>query len=155
VFCSDEINKQNFCSDPSDQRWRDKGQSDSLHCGAIFWWGVPVSTYHFFFFFFFFFFFCCQTQFLCRTIFISLMIDEDDNSYVAMALRFGVRLTCQEHTPRIMVLTKSGNYVHLWCWSTSSIFLKSVSKHPHCRIRKWMNLGFTTSPLGPQYTHPG
>jgi hypothetical protein len=51
---------------------------------------------------------------LSRTIFIYLMIDEDedDNSYVAMALHFGVRLTCQGHTPRIMVLTKSGNYVH-------------------------------------------
>jgi hypothetical protein len=34
--------------------------------------------------------------------------DEDDNSNVAMALHFGVRLTCQGHTPRIMVLTKSG-----------------------------------------------
>jgi hypothetical protein len=45
--------------------------------------------------------------------------------------------------------------VHLWCWSTSSIFQKSVSKHAHCRIRKWMNLGFTTSPLGPQHTHAG
>jgi hypothetical protein len=65
-----------------------------------------------------------------------------------MALHFGVSLTCQGHTPRIMLLTKSGNYVHLWCWSTYSIFQKSVSKHPHCRIRKWMNLGFTTSPLG-------
>jgi hypothetical protein len=60
--------------------------------------------------------------------------DEDDNSNVAMALHFGVRLTCQGPTLRIMVLTKSGNYVHLWCWSTSSIFQKSVSKHPHCRI---------------------
>jgi hypothetical protein len=29
--------------------------------------------------------------------------DEDDNSNVAMALHFGVRLTCQGHTPRIMV----------------------------------------------------
>jgi hypothetical protein len=71
-----------------------------------------------------------------------------------MALHFGVRLTCQGHTPRIMALTKSGNYVHLGCWSTSSIFHKSVSKHPHCRIQKWMNLGYSTSPLGPQLTRP-
>jgi hypothetical protein len=101
-------------------------------------------------------FFSCPTQFIeSRRSFISLMIDEDEdhNSYVAMALHFGVRMTCQGHTPRIMVLPKSGNYVHLWCWSTSSIFQKSVSKHPHCRIR--MNLGFTTFPLGPQHTHPG
>jgi hypothetical protein len=37
----------------------------------------------------------------CRTIFICLMIDEDedDTSYVAMMLYFGVRLTCQGHTP--------------------------------------------------------
>jgi hypothetical protein len=34
----------------------------------------------------------------------------------------------------------------------SSIFQKSVSKHPHCHIRKWMNLGFTTFPLG-QHMH--
>jgi hypothetical protein len=82
--------------------------------------------------------------FLCRTIFISLIIDEDedDNSYVAMALHFEVRLTCQGHTPRIMVLTKYRELiVQLWCWSTSSIFHKSVSKHAHCRIRKWKNLG--------------
>jgi hypothetical protein len=48
------------------------------------------------FFFFFFSFFFCPTQFLCQTIFIALMIDEDedDNSYVTMALHFGVRLTC-------------------------------------------------------------
>jgi hypothetical protein len=62
-----------------------------------------------------FFFRCCLTQFLCQTIFISLIVDEDENdySYVAMKLQFGVRLTCHGHTPQIMVLTKSGNYVHL------------------------------------------
>jgi hypothetical protein len=32
-------------------------------------------------------------------------------------------------------------------------FQKSVSKHPHCRIRKWMNLGFITSPIG-STAHP-
>jgi hypothetical protein len=42
-----------------------------------------------------------------------LMIDEDDNSYVAMALHYGVRLTCQGHSPRIKVILMSGNYVHL------------------------------------------
>jgi hypothetical protein len=30
----------------------------------------------------------------------------------AMALHFGVRLTCQGHTPQSMVLTKSGNYMY-------------------------------------------
>jgi hypothetical protein len=44
---------------------------------------------------------------LSWTIFIYLMIDEDEdvNSNAAMTLHFGVRLTCQGHTPRIMVLT--------------------------------------------------
>jgi hypothetical protein len=44
-----------------------------------------------------------------------LMIDddEDDKSYVAMALHFGVILTCQGHTPRIKELPKSGNYVRM------------------------------------------
>jgi hypothetical protein len=68
--------------------------------------------------------------------------DEDDNSNVAMALQFGVRLTYS---------TNHGvNQVR------ELFFKKSLSKHPHCRIRKWMSLGFTTSPLGdPQHTHPG
>jgi hypothetical protein len=53
-----------------------------------------------------------------------LMMDEneDNYTYVAMVFTCGLRLTCQGHTPRIKVLPKSGNYVHLWCWSTSSIF---------------------------------
>jgi hypothetical protein len=52
-------------------------------------------------YFLFFLYLFARLSFLCQTIFISLMIDddEDDKSYVAMALHFGVRLTCQGHTP--------------------------------------------------------
>jgi hypothetical protein len=105
-------------------------------------------------FFFFSFFLCCLTQFVESDNFFSLMIDEDedDNSNAAMALHFGVRLTCQGHTPRIMVLTKSGNYVHLLCWSTSSIFQKSEQapslSHPEVDESRFYNLpiGSTAHP---------
>jgi hypothetical protein len=59
-------------------------------------------------------FFLQATQFLCQTFFfLSLTINEDEDIsyiYVAMAVHFEVRLTCQGHTPRIIVLNKSRNY---------------------------------------------
>jgi hypothetical protein len=41
---------------------------------------------------------------------------------------WGVRLTCQGHTSRIMVLTTSGNYVHLWCCTSLCPFCPPCSE---------------------------
>jgi hypothetical protein len=91
----------------------------------------------------------CVGQFL-----FLLMIyeDEDDNSCYHSA-----SIWSETDVPGTYSTNHGVNQVRQLCTSVVLVdivhFQKSVKKHPHCRIRKWMNLGFFQPPIG-STAHP-
>jgi hypothetical protein len=72
----------------------------------------------------FFFGFACPTKFLCRTVFISLMMDddEDDNSYVAMLLWRCIRSSSETDVPGSYSTNHGVRGIY---WATSGQCLQS------------------------------